>query len=110
MLEKLVDLLFFEVYAGLLVSHIRQLNGQLVDKWENVEALSDALDLDPDNMRLWLARAKVWQQQGDLAAAISDCYRAIQKSSEDQEPQALLEGLLREANIPQYRSILLPKR
>ena len=64
----------------------------------------------PGNMSLWLARAKAWKRDGDLAAAISDCYRALQLSGEDLEILSLLEELLTEANIPQYRSILLPSK
>lgn len=76
---------------------------------EDLEGLSDQLDLQPDNMSLWLARAKLWYQKGDLAAAISDCYRALQLKQETFESQKLLEQLLTEANIPQYRALLLPK-
>ena len=76
---------------------------------EDLDALSDQIDRQPNNMSLWLARAKIWHHNGDLAAAISDCYRAIQLKQDALECKQLLDVLLQEANIPQYRSLLLPK-
>ena len=76
---------------------------------EDLDALSDQIDLQPDNMSLWLARAKLWHHNGDLAAAISDCYRAMQLNHDAIECKQLLDALLQEANIPQYRSLLLPQ-
>ena len=73
---------------------------------ESIEALSEALDKDQQNPNLWLARAKLWKKKGDLAAGISDAYRAAVLLPESIETQSLLDDLLLKAKLPQYGDLL----